>query len=218
MVDVPADYAGPGHLAVVAHPSGTLVGVGVGASITSAPKPIAMTYGTDGSVAVSVESDLGSATGTVDAVVNGEVVGTGALASGEVTISIPGDALSPGTYPLTIRYNGDLRNLPSVDRTVLTVAKAASKLTVSSRPGKVVVNKTRATLRITVDGNGDTPTGVVSVITGGRTYRVDLDNGKASVTIRPYSKTGAQSVVIRYFGDDLYKSTEKATTIKVVKK
>ncbi|MCB0905965.1 MAG: 5'-nucleotidase C-terminal domain-containing protein [Nocardioidaceae bacterium] len=212
---VPAKVPNRSPLVVMALPSMTMAGKGLTAStVTATADPI--TYGAAGAVEVTV--DPVAATGSVDVLDGADVIGTGTLTAGAASILVPAGTLSPGSHSLIVSYGGDATTAGASTAVTVEVTKATPTISIKTKPAKVVVKKTRPRVMVTVAGAGDTPTGSVAVITGGRTYVVDLVAGKASVRVGPFAKTGNRSVVIRYFGDDLYKTAKKTTTIKVVKK
>lgn len=212
---VPAKVPNRSPLVVMAVPSMTMAGKGLTASaVTATADPI--TYGAAGTVEITVAPD--TATGSVDVLDGSDVIGTGTLTSGAASVLIPVGTLLPGSHALVVSYSGDETTAGSSTAVTVQVDKATPTISVTTKPTKVVAKRTRPTVTVTVAGAGETPTGSVAITTGGRTYVVDLVDGKASTTVGPFARTGNQSVVIRYFGDDLYKTAKKTTTIKVVKR
>lgn len=211
---VPAKVPTRSPLVVMAVPSMTMAGKGLTASAVAATAdPI--TYGAAGTVEVTV--DPAEATGTVDVLDGSDVIGTGTLTAGAASILIPAGTLTPGTHSLVVSYGGDATTAGSSTAVAVQVAKATPTISVTTKPAKIVVKKTRPTITVTVAGAGETPTGSVAITTGGRTYVVDLEAGVGSIQVRPYLTIGNQSVVVRYFGDDLYNTAKKTTSIKVVR-
>ena len=212
---VPAKVPNRSPLVVMAVPSMTMAGKGLTASaVTATADPI--TYGAAGTVEITVEP--ATATGSVDVLDGTDVIGTGTLTAGAASVLIPVGTLLPGSHSLVVSYSGDETTAGSSTAVTVQVDKATPTISVTTKPTKVVAKRTRPTVTVTVAGAGETPTGSVAITTGGRTYVVDLVDGKASTTVGPFARTGNQSVVIRYFGDDLYKTAKKTTTIKVVKR
>ena len=212
---VPAKVPNRSPLVVMAVPSMTMAGKGLTASaVTATADPI--TYGAAGTVEITVAPD--TATGSVDVLDGSDVIGTGTLTSGAASVLIPVGTLLPGSHALVVSYSGDETTAGSSTAVTVQVDKATPTISVTTKPTKVVAKRTRPTVTVTVAGAGETPTGSVAITTGGRTYVVDLVDGKASTTVGPFARTGNQSVVIRYFGDDLYKTAKKTTTIKVDKR
>ncbi len=202
-------------LAVVAVPSMTTVGKGRDASTVTATAA-SMTYGSAGSVQVSV--DPASATGEVQVRDGGTLLGSATLTGGQATVTIGGKALEPGAHSLIVTYAGNADLAASSTAVGLTVAKATPSLTVSSKPAKVVVKKTKAKVTATLAATGQTPTGTIAVTVGTQTYLADLKGGKATVTLPKFTTVGKKAVTVKYLGDDHNKSVSKKITLKVVKK
>ncbi len=116
--------------------------------------------------------------------------------------------------PMVIDNRGGANGILGAD----TVAKATPSLTVSSKPAKVVVKKTKAKVTATLAATGQTPTGTIAVTVGTQTYLADLKGGKATVTLPKFTTVGKKAVTVKYLGDDHNKSVSKKITLKVVKK
>ncbi|WP_182526586.1 ExeM/NucH family extracellular endonuclease [Nocardioides dongkuii] len=92
-------------------------------------------------------------------------------------------------------------------------------ISVKHSPSKVVAGKTRATLKIKVSAKGAKPTGKVTVkIKGGKTLKVTLKNGKATVKLPKFATPGTKKLTVVYRGDDRVKGESVTYRIKVVKK
>ena len=69
-----------------------------------------MVYGSDKDVAVTVTP--GSATGTVTLLDGATELDSASVSGGSATLTVPGDALAPGSHVLTLRYGGDAYDQP----------------------------------------------------------------------------------------------------------
>ncbi|MEO9256398.1 MAG: Ig-like domain-containing protein, partial [Tepidiformaceae bacterium] len=115
---ITAIYQGAGSFdASPVAPSKTLT-VNPANSTTALTVPATITKGTDFTVTVTVSPS--AATGTVSILNSGAVIKTGLVSGGTTTITLN---LTPGTYSLTARYEGDTiygtsTSAPAVSRTV----------------------------------------------------------------------------------------------------
>lgn len=182
---------------------------------TAAP----MVYGTEGSVEVSVEST--KATSGALQLTNGEtVIGSGNVtAGGNVTISVPGTALPPGTHELTVAYLGDSANQPSQGLVTLEVAKAPSETQASVSPVEVVVRQGRVTVSASVTAAGYTPTGSVQIRVDGAVVATrSLNDGSVTALLAPFEWVDTHTVRVVYLGDGNTEASETtAGTVKVVR-
>ncbi|GAA4381614.1 hypothetical protein GCM10023146_43340 [Nocardioides caricicola] len=132
-----------------------------------------------------------------------------------VSVELP-EGLAPGEHTMTLtgETTGTVVTVPFVVR----AASAASKTTATVSPDKVVVDKTKATVKVTVKAGGQPAAGKVTVSVAGKTYRATLENGKASVTLKRFSSTGKKTVKVKYLGNADTEPSSTSVTIKVVKK
>ncbi|MGD9960075.1 ExeM/NucH family extracellular endonuclease, partial [Nocardioides sp.] len=214
----PDDLAGRATVVVIAAPSGTQVGLPLTATASTVSATAdAMTYGTDGSVEVSVTSDI-PATGTVEVSDGEDVIGTGTLASGQTTVTIPGTALSVGSHALTVRYLGDSQHDASSTTVRLVVAKAVATVQATVAPASVAVRSGTARVSVIVSAPGVMPEGLVGIYSGGSLVTVaTLDDGTAELRVGPYPSTGVRQFEVRYLGDDNVGSSSTTTSVRVVK-
>jgi 5'-nucleotidase len=210
---VPASVPAGSPLTVVASPSMTTVGKPSAATTISATAG-SMTYGTPGTVHVSVAP--AGATGEVTLWEGTHQVGQRNLTSGEADVAIPGTALTPGHHGLTVSYAGDGSNAGSSTAIDLTVAKATPTLAVKVTPGTVHAGRTSPKLVVTLASPGHTVSGRISVTSASRTYLARLSDGKATVTLQPYARTGTKNVRVSYLGSDLDRSVKHSLTLRVV--
>jgi len=194
----------------VADPTGGLTPTSVESAAGS------LTYGTDGTVDVTVTPS--TATGTVT-VSNGlSTVGSATLSDGSAAVSIPGTALEPGSYTLTVRYSGDAAHQPSSGSLSLTVEKADSATTATASPEKVKFKKGTSTLTVSVSAQGVDATGTVEAYLGGR--RLDtaaLSDGTAELVVGPFETIGTKRIDVRYLGSDKVEASSTTTSISVVR-
>ena len=102
----------------------------VATTVTGAADPI--TYGTDGTVTVTVTPS--TATGTVELRDGQTLLGTGDLADGTATITVEGTALAVGSHDLTLSYLGATGFDPSTGTVTVTVVKASTTVIGTADP------------------------------------------------------------------------------------
>ena len=176
-----------------------------------------MAYGTAGTVTAQVTSDA-PATGTVEVLEGGVLLGSAELVDGTAEVTVPGDALRPGTYTLTVRYLGDAQHDPSQTTVPLTVSKAKSRPVATPAVTELQVKKDTTTIDVTVVADGVTPTGYVLLVENGVIISAAiLSNGRASLPIGPYDATGTRTFEVRYLGSDLVDESSATTSVQVVK-
>lgn len=182
------------------------------ATTTTLQVPRTWAYGKAPRATVTVSG--ARATGTVELVAGGKVVGRGTLTDGSASIAL--SALKPGKVSLTARFGGSaLAGASTSAPVVVTVAKAAT--TSSLRVGDASVRKgEKVTFRIKVGATGTTPSGKVQLRRGSTVVKtVTLSRGAASVRLTQ-SKKGTLPYTVRYLGSDLTApSTSKVVTVKV---
>jgi 5'-nucleotidase len=211
---VPASVPAGSPLTVVATPSMTTVGKPSAATTVTATAQD-MTYGTPGTVHVSVEP--GQATGQVSVWQGTHQVASGTLAGGEAEVTIPGTALAPGHHGLTVSYAGDGTHAGSSTAVDLAVAKASPAMKVTRKPATVHAQRTSPKLVVTLTSPGHTVAGRVSARTGGRTYLGHLSDGRVTLTLKPYAHPGTKTVKVTYLGNSHDRSTTLKVTIHVTK-
>lgn len=180
-------------------------------TVTGTAGPIA--YGTAGSVVVKVAP--AAATGTVAVSKGAEVLGSVTLTSGQGTVPLAAKSLPVGTHTLTLTYSGDTGHKPSTGSVTVVVVKAEATVTAKVKPKRVVVDKTRARVVVTVAAEGYVPTGRVKVVVAGKTYRAKVVDGKAVIKLKEFSKARTYRAKISYLGDDNTESARTAVKIKV---
>lgn len=219
-VDLPAETPeGTAVLTVTGLTTGTTVPVAVevgrtATEVTATADPMA--YGTDGSVSVSVTP--AGATGAVTVLDGDQVIGSADLTAGAAVVTVPGTALEPGTYDLTVRYAGDSDHEKSTGTVTLKVLKAASETSVTASPAKVKFKKGTSTLTVSVAATGTTPTGNVAAFLGDRLLdTASLSDGTATLEVGPFSTIGTKTVTVRYLGSSRVARSSTSTEIEVVR-
>jgi len=180
------------------------------------PGTVAVGSGTTTATA-TVTSAAGQATGSVDFVVNGDVVVTGTLTGGTAS-AVLGPFGSVGPVTIEARYSGAGPVSASSDSATLTVVKATPVVSATARPEVARVHKTRVSLTVMATSAGVPVTGLVRVRADGRTYLATLGKGgTVTVTLKAFRSTGRQRVDVSYGGDSLNNPAQTATWVRVVR-
>lgn len=193
---------------------------------TTAIRPSATTVSADGRITLAVtvqssETGTSSPTGIVYATTNSTVLSKMALSAGAApaaTLSIPGSALSPGVYTISVTYPGDSNYLSSVATMQLQVAGSPNATaTVINIPAASTAGQ-NVTLQATVTANGSTPAGSVNFQDGTTSLgSVPLDStGKANLSLSTFG-VGSHSIVALFSPSDstqyLTSQSQNATLI-----
>jgi hypothetical protein len=96
-------------------------------------------------------------------------------------------------------------------------AKARPAIKVAVKPGKVVANRTRAKLVVTVSAGGATPTGKVTVTVGKKRLVKTLSRGRVTIWL-PVLKRGETRVSVTYDGDARTLTATKTLRINAVRR
>ncbi len=221
VVSLPAGTTGGAKTLTVRGPTtGTVVEVPITVDAPVPPTPTtvsgtaaSMTYGTNGSVQVTVTP--AAATGLVSLSNGAAEIGQARLSNGTATIAVPGDALEPGTYSLTLRYAGDATHAASTSQVALTVAKGTSSTTASAAPSEIEIGET-AEVAVNVAAAGTPASGVVEAVVDGEVVdSATLSGGSATLTVGPFTTAGAKAIVVRYLGSARVAPSEASTTVTV---
>jgi 5'-nucleotidase len=140
--------------------------------------------------------------------------------------TVPFDEAGTVTVPNTIPNDGELHMLRVVGEStgtdIVVPAVAAPKsvptLTVTTKPKKVIVDKTKAKVVALVEVGGEPATGRIEVEAGGTTYEARLQNGRAFVKLERFNKTGMENVKVTYLGNATTEEAVETVTIEVVRK
>ena len=180
--------------------------------------PAATTYGKPVVLHVQVTGLESGATGTVTFTRGATTLGTAAVdGDGSAAVTVAAKVLPVGTSTVTATYDGD--GGTAVGQVTVRVAKATASIAGKVTTAKVVVDKTRARLVVTVTGaNQVTATGTVRVTVAGTTRTATLSAGRAVVMLPRIGRTGQVAVTIRYLGDVHLTAATRTVKVKVVKK
>jgi 5'-nucleotidase len=211
---LPVDFAQ--HAVGIDFPAGAPARYSPGSTLAFEVSSLAMTgVGDAQDSELSIQLD-GADVGTTP-VDNTVAEGTPYDESGTASVSVdlPGD-LAAGEHTLTLTgaTTGTVVTVPFT----VGAGSAASKTTATVSPGKVVVDKTRATVKVTVKAAGEPASGKVKVTVGGHTYRATLTSGKASVTLKKFGSTGKKTAKVKYLGNSETEPSSTSVTIRVVRK
>jgi len=157
-------------------------------------------------VTVAVSTSGGpTPTGTVEVRQGATVLGTGPVAGGSASITLPAGSLTPGTAALTAVYSGDANVAGKTEAFNQSVVKATPKVNVEIKPDTIKAGKTKAKIVVRVDALGVDPvTGKVKIkVEGQGTFTVDLENGKAVLKLDVFKKAGKRTVTVKYLGNSL---------------
>lgn len=173
-------------------------------------------YGTAPVVHVTADPE---ASGLVYVTHDGELAGMGFMTGGVGTVTLGKTAFKPGTYDLKVFYAGDEKFDPTSTTASLTITKGATKATKSYVTGKVVADKTKATVKVKVVGSGFTVTsGTVRIYRANTLYGwATVKNGLATVTLKKFATSGNKGMTAKYTGSSVALPSTSSFTIKVVK-
>jgi hypothetical protein len=186
-----------------------------------------VTYGKEQAerVSVTVSATTGATpSGTVTVKAGTAVLcGNLTLAASRATCTVATTKLPAGTWHLTASYSGSASLAPSTAAAkTLTVAKAASRVTLSLSAARVTYGQERSE-RLTVKVTGQyagTPAGKVTVKSGTTTVcTITLASGKGSCTMAAKKlPVGTSTLVAVYGGSSDFAGAASGTkTLKVVK-
>lgn len=222
MVDYMAAFASDGALAVsydqhavgVSFPADAPATYEAGDTLAFDLSSLAMTGSgdeQDTEVMVSLgDQDLGTA--SVD---NTVTPGATDDESGRASVSVTLPAGLPGgdqIVTVTGATTGTTVYVP------VRIAKSGAAVTAKATPKKVVVNKTKVKVKVTVKSAGANASGKVQVKVAGKTYKATLKKGKATITLKPFKSTGKKTVTVKYLGNDSTKASSTKVTVNVKKK
>jgi len=231
---VPAGTAAGSYpLTVVGDQTGTSVSIPVqidspalrsDAVVTAVATPATIKAQTGTSVIdVTVATTGHTPTGTVAAVLDGQVIGGGELVDGKAKVTV-GPFATAGTKALIIKYYGDLSTKPASGSTSVVVEpapvveKATPTLTATVSPAQVSVMDDRPTVSVSVAKAAGTATGAVIALVDGKVAgAAELSGGKAVIELQPIASVGTKTIQLKYFGDDSTKPGATSVSVDVVK-
>ncbi len=141
-------------------------------------------------------------TGSVSLLDGPAVLGTGTLAGGTATISLPGGLLV-GSHALSATYAGDANVLAAAPATLTyVVGKSTTAVALSSsRPGATSNQPVTFTATVAATVGAGAPTGTVTFVDGATAIGTGtLSGGVASVTVRSLTR-GTHPITADYSGD-----------------
>lgn len=187
---------------------------------TATPSTIVAQTGTS-TIAVEVTAPGGTPTGTVAALLDGQVIGGAELVDGKADVPV-GPFDTAGAKDITIRYYGDAATLAGEAPVSLTVTpapvveKSDATVTATVEPTSVQAGTGAATVKVQVASSGQTPTGaVVAMVDGKVVGGRELVAGKTAFTVGPFANPGTKVITVKYFGDDATKAGETTVSLTV---
>lgn len=189
----------------------------IASATTLALAPAKVTVGSGTTTLTATVTSSASVAGSVEFLVDGDVVATEPVTGGVASTEI-GPFAAVGSVPVEARFTGSPTVAGSSDSGTVRVVKAKPVMTVSTKPAKVKVNKTKVKVAVALAAPGIRVSGTVTVRAGGRTYVATVNKkGKVTVTLKPFRSTGRARITVTYGGDALNTSVTKRTTVTVVR-
>jgi len=173
------------------------------------------TYGTPTIVKVTADPE---ASGLVYVTQAGRAVGLGFLRAGSGSVSIDGEALTPGTYAIDVYFGGDEKFDPTSTTASVTIAKAATSVKkISIRPTKIVKKRTKPFVSLSVTGKGFTVDGgTVTLRQSGKSYTGTVKNGKVRIRLGTFAYSGSKKkITATYSGNSVANGSSTTFTVKV---
>jgi len=176
-------------------------------TVTPNPSSITTAQALTVTVAVSGGSGNPTPTGTVTLSGGGFTSTAATLSSGSATIAIPANSLKSGIDTLTVTYGGDSNYASANGTASVTVTALPLTPTVTVTPA-ATTQDSGSTLSVAtaVTGAGVTPTGTVTLSSGGYTSAAaTLSSGSYTFTIPANSlSAGTDTLTVSYSGDSNY--------------
>ena len=182
-------------------------GGGTMATTAVAGAALPITYGTSGSVSVTLAPV--TATGSVELSKGGTVLGAAAVVDGSATVALAATSLPVGEHVLALRYGGDASHRASSAAVTVTVVAPTTRRSTSRTVAKVDPRKLSyrenfrivAVVRSIMDGS-PTPTGKVKVRIDGRRIDVGrLHDGRYVLKVKRDLNRGRHMLSVTYTGD-----------------
>jgi hypothetical protein len=95
--------------------------------------------------------------------------------------------------------------------------KAMPRLATSKSPQRAIAGKTRTSVSIEVKVPGMDPKGWAAVKIGGKQYKGKLVDGKVTIKLPKFNKTGKQRLKVKYLGGKEFKRAYKFINLWVVR-
>ncbi|MBO1900994.1 Ig-like domain repeat protein [Leucobacter weissii] len=177
-------------------------------------------YGQPNAVAVSVSSAGEPVAGQVEVRFGGKVVGTPTLSEGKASVPLPA-AQKPGTYALTVKYQGSDTVKAAEATRSLKVLKAKPAVSIKLAKSKIST-KQRGKVTVTAKLPGASQvsaTGKVRVKVSGKSVRTvtlsSAKKGKITVTL-PKLKKGTRTVQVELLSNSLQeRAVSKGVKLRV---
>jgi arylsulfate sulfotransferase len=171
--------------------------------------PSTVNQGESSALTASVQVGVGdpTPTGTMQFIVEGNVLATVTLDQGIAVYVASSNGIKPGTYPFIASYSGDSNTAASQSSpTPVTVSHYATQTGVSVTPSRVLGGQTSsvtATATVTAESGNRPLTGTVSFLFGTTIVgTAGLSNGQATFTGNPgVEPDGTYQVTAVYNGD-----------------
>ena len=142
-------------------------------------------------------------TGTVSFLDGGIQIGTGTLSGNPGVATFTTATLNMGTHSITVSYQGDSFNGPSVSaplNQVVKQAQTATTVTATPSPG-IAGGPETITATVTVTAGSGTPTGTVTFTSGTTQLGSAPVSNTGTATITPALAQGSYQIVATYSGD-----------------
>jgi predicted amidohydrolase len=156
-----------------------------------------------------------AATGDVRLMAGNTTLGTATLKGGSASFTVASTKLAAGRQTLSASYLGDDDFVAASVRSVITVAKATSRLKVKAPQSMKATAKPK--VRVTASASGITPSGRVTFTVGGKSVKGSLRDGVATVRLpklkAKYAKRSQVTVSVKYAGNA--KVAKASATFKV---
>ncbi len=187
------------------------------ATVAATATPSSILANQSVSVAVTVAGSSGTPTGSVTLSGGGYTSSSQTLSAGSTTFTVPANKLSPGSDSMTASYSGDPTYAPASGTSTVTVA-ALPTPSVTVTPASGSINSGQS-LNVTaaVAGTGGTPTGTVTLSSGGYTSSAQtLASGSATIAIPANSLgAGTDTLTVSYSGDNNFSTATGTGTVTV---
>ncbi|HEY1984400.1 MAG TPA: Ig-like domain repeat protein [Terracidiphilus sp.] len=196
---------------------GTAVGT-ESATLTVVPSLTTMLATQSLVVTGTVSGSAGTATGTATLSGGGYTSSAATLDSGGgYSITIPANRLAVGTDTLTVAYSGDPTYSSTTNFTSVQVNAGAAATVTLTPPTQTVTTNQIVNVTATITGASGTPTGTVTLSSGGYTSTAQtLSNGVRMFAIPAGSLAkGTDSLTATYSGDSVYGSATGTSSVTV---
>jgi hypothetical protein len=157
-----------------------------------------------------------AAGGTVNVYVDGQNRGTAAISEGTAQVKLPAFATT-GSQLVVVEYTGvsGTTNDSSTSLRV-DVVRATPDMQVVVQPDTIKKKKTKPVVKVSLTAPGQVATGTVVVRQGGAVIGTGtLSDGRTSITLPAYDKSGNQVVTVEYLGSELAEGVSRQVSFAV---